>query len=376
MSGIYVAGHTGLVGSALVRKLKSLGNDELILRTHRELDLTRQEQVEEFFFSERPRQVYLAAARVGGIWANSNYPADFIYENLAIQTNVIHAAWRAGVDRLLFLGSSCIYPRDCPQPIKEEYLLGGPLESTNEPYALAKIAGLAMCRSYNLQYGTRFIAVMPTNLYGPYDNFDLQSSHVLPALVRKFHLAALAARGDWDAIAVDESRFGPIPTDYLASLAAISRSHGHPVKFPPSAVSASPCGTQASCLLEEAYPAVSVWGTGRARREFMHVDDMADACVFLMQLPEHVLFDLFQPRRPCFLNIGTGVDSSVEELAAVVAEVVGCHVPVRFDPSKPEGTPRKLLDVSRLSSLGWRPKIQLREGLASTYAWYLSQLVS
>lgn len=375
MCGIYVAGHTGLVGSALVRKLESLGHQELILRTHRELDLTRQKQVEEFFSSERPRQVYLAAARVGGIWANSTYPADFIYDNLAIQTNVIHAAWKTGVDRLLFLGSSCIYPRDCPQPIKEEYLLGGPLESTNEPYAIAKIAGILMCRSYNLQYRTRFISVMPTNLYGPHDNFDLQSSHVLPALIRKFHLASRAARGDWGAIAADQSRFGPIPPDYLVNLAAISRAHGHPVQFPTSAACDLPGRPQISCLLEKAYPAVSVWGTGKARREFMHVDDMADACVFLMQLPDQLLSDLFQPAKPCFLNIGTGVDCSVEELAGMVAEVVGCDVPIRFDPSKPEGTPRKLLDVSRLGGLGWRPKIRLKEGLTSTYAWYLSQIV-
>lgn len=359
MSGIYVAGHTGLVGSALVRKLKSLGQEDLILRTHQELDLTRQEQVEEFFFSERPRQVYLAAARVGGIWANSTYPADFIYENLAIQTNVIHAAWKTGVERLLFLGSSCIYPRDCPQPIKEQYLLAGPLEPTNEPYALAKIAGILMCRSYNQQYGTRFISVMPTNLYGPNDNFDLQSSHVLPALMRKFHLAKLASMGDLEGIAWDESRFGPIPKDVRSSL-------GFPLAQDLADLSKSQLGP----------PSVLIWGTGKARREFMHVDDMADACVFLMQLPDEVVCDLFQPPNPCFLNIGTGIDSSVEELASMLAEVVGCHAPIRFDPSRPEGTPRKLLDVSRLEGLGWRPQIQLREGLASTYAWYISQVAS
>jgi len=360
MSGIFVAGHTGLVGSALVRKLKSLGQEDLILRTHQELDLTRQEQVEEFFSSEKPRQVYLAAARVGGIWANSTYPAEFIYENLAIQTNVIHAAWKTGVHRLLFLGSSCIYPRQCAQPIREEYLLAGPLEPTNEPYALAKIAGILMCRSYNLQYGTRFISVMPTNLYGPNDNFDLQSSHVLPALMRKFHLARLASMGDLEGIARDESRFGPIPRDVRSSLGLPLVQDGFNFKK----------------KHQLSQPSVLIWGTGKARREFMHVDDMADACVFLMQLPDQVLSDLFQPPNPCFLNIGTGMDCTIEQLAAMVAEVVGCHVQIRFDPSKPEGTPRKLLDVSRLESLGWRPKIRLREGLASTYAWYVSQVAS
>ncbi len=363
------------MGSALVRRLEASGHSRLILRTHQELDLTRQEEVEEFFFSQKPRQVYLAAARVGGIWANSAYPAEFIYENLAIQTNVIHASWKAGVERLLFLGSSCIYPRDCPQPIREEYLLGGPLEPTNEPYALAKIAGIIMCRSYNLQHRTRFLSVMPTNLYGPNDNFDLQSSHVLPALIRKFHLASLAARGDWGAIAADESRFGPIPTDYLASLAAISRSHGHPVE-PPASVALGPSGGMHVLTASgEACPAVSVWGTGKARREFMHVDDMADACVFLMELPDSLLSELFKPPNPCFLNIGTGVDCTVEELAGMVAEVVGCDVPIRFEPSRPEGTPRKLLDVSRLGSLGWRPRIKLKEGIASTYSWYVSQVL-
>ncbi len=376
MSGIYVAGHTGLVGSALVRRLKSLGQNNLILRTHEQLDLTRQEQVEDFFFSERPSQVFLAAARVGGIWANSKYPAEFIYENLAIQTNVIHAAWKAKVERLLFLGSSCIYPRDCPQPMKEEYLMSGPLEPTNEPYALAKIAGIIMCRSYNLQHATRFICVMPTNLYGPQDNFDLETSHVLPALIRKFHLANLAARGDWAAIEADQTRFGLIPPEYLSSLIAICRSHGHPVHLPTPDASTVSYAPKAVKPNHEAYPAVSVWGTGKVRREFMHVDDMADACVFLMQLPDRVLSELFEPPQPCFLNIGTGLDCKVEELAQLVAEVVGCEVPIRFDPSKPEGTPRKLLDVSRLRSLGWKPKIQLREGLASTYSWYVSQFDS
>lgn len=351
-----MAGHTGLVGSALVRKLEAEGHSGLILRTHAELDLTCQPEVETFFSAQRPTHVFLAAARVGGIWANSTYPAEFIYDNLAIQTNVIHAAWKYGVRRLLFLGSSCIYPRQAPQPMKEEYLLTGPLEPTNEPYALAKIAGIVMCRSYNIQYGTQFFSVMPTNLYGPNDNFDLNTSHVLPALLRKFHLAKLAAEGNWESIRTDEEVFGTIPREFMEDLKAISWSRGHK---PPRGRTVD--GHRA---------AVTLWGTGKARREFMHVDDMADACVFLMGLSDEETQELFQPPNPCFLNIGVGSDCTVEELAKMVAEVVGCDVPIRFDGSRPDGTPRKLLDVSRMERLGWRPSIGLRDGIASTYRWY------
>lgn len=301
---VYVAGHRGLVGSALVRRLEREGFTSLLLPSRAEVDLTDAESTRRFFERERPRYVFVAAARVGGIAANATYPADFIRDNLAIALNTVEAAYRSGVEKLLFLGSSCIYPRDAAQPIREEVLLSGPLEPTNEPYAIAKIAGLKLCESYNRQYGTRFIAAMPTNLYGPGDNFDLETSHVLPALLRKFHEAKERGEGE-----------------------------------------------------------VVVWGTGRPRREFLHVDDLADACVFLMRRYEGDL--------P--INVGTGEDLSIAELAEIVADVVGFRGRIVFDPSRPDGTPRKLLDVSRLSALGWRARIPLREGIETTYRWFLAQ---
>ncbi len=309
---IYVAGHRGLVGSALMRKLQAQGFTNLITRTHSELDLTDQRAVHDFFAAHKPEYVFLAAAKVGGILANNNYPAEFIHQNLAIQTNIIHEAWRAGVKRLLFLGSSCIYPRDCPQPMKEDYLLTGPLESTNRPYAVAKIAGIEMCWAYNRQYDTRYLAVMPTNLYGPGDNFDLRNSHVLPALIRKMHEAKQAKD-----------------------------------------------------------PTVTVWGTGQPRREFLHSDDMADACVYLMTLPEEQYTSLLTPHTAPLINIGCGEDITIHDLAQLVKEVVGYQGELVFDTSKPDGTPRKLLDVSRLSALGWRPRLGLKEGISDAYRWYL-----
>ncbi len=298
---IYIAGHRGLVGSALVRKLRSEGYTNLVSRPSEELDLRDGPAVARFFAAEKPDYVFLAAAKVGGIWANDNYPADFIYSNLAIQMNVIHQAYLAAVKKLMFLGSSCIYPRSAPQPMKEEYLLTGPLEPTNEAYAIAKIAGIKMCQAYNRQYGTNFISVMPTNLYGPNDNFDLSTSHVLAALIRKFHEAK-----------------------------------------------------------ETGAPAVEVWGTGRPRREFLHVDDLADAGLFLMRC-----YDDGQ-----LVNIGVGEDIAIGELAAQVKEIVGFEGDISFDPDKPDGMPRKLLDVSRINDLGWQAKIGLSEGIASTYEWY------
>ena len=307
-SKIYVAGHRGLVGSALKRKLESKGYTNLIFRTHKELDLTNQQAVNEFFKQEKPEYVFLAAAKVGGILANSTYPADFIYENLMIESNIIHAAYKYGVKKLLFLGSSCIYPKLAPQPLKEEYLLTGPLEETNEAYAVAKIAGIRLCKHYNQQYGTNFISVMPTNLYGPNDNFDLETSHVMPALIRKFHEARVNNE-----------------------------------------------------------PEVVVWGTGKPLREFMHVDDMADACVFLM---ENFNADEIGE----FVNIGVGKDITIGELAELIKEIVGFKGEIRRDLSKPDGTPQKLLDITKLSSLGWKAKISLKDGIEQTYEWYQSQI--
>ena len=307
---IYVAGHRGLAGSALVRRLRAGGYENLVLRTHAELELTDAVAVRRFFEAEHPQHVVLAAAKVGGILANDTQPAEFIRENLAIQTNVIHEAWRAGVKRLLFLGSSCIYPRDCPQPMKEEYLLTGPLEPTNRPYALAKIAGIEMCSAYNRQYGTQYLAVMPTNLYGPGDNYDLQTSHVLPALIRKAHEAKV--RGD---------------------------------------------------------QALKVWGTGRPRREFLYSDDMADACVALLALDDSH-FSTTLAVYPPLVNIGSGADLTIREVAELVCEVVGFRGRLEFDASKPDGTLRKLLDISKLDGLGWRFKIGLRDGVRMAYEEY------
>ncbi len=301
---IYVAGHRGLVGSAIVRTLARAGYDNLVLRSRSELDLRRQADVEAFFAAEQPEYVFLAAAKVGGIHANATYRAQFIYDNLMIQSNVIESAYRSGVRRLLFLGSSCVYPRDCPQPMREEHLLTGPLESTNEPYAVAKIAGIRMCQAYNGQYGTSFVPVMPTNLYGENDNFHLDDAHVLPALLRK----------------VDEAK-------------------------------------------RSGAASVSVWGSGAPRREFLHVDDLARACLFVMERED--LTEL--------INIGSGVEITVSELARTICQVVGYAGALAFDSGRPDGTPRKLLDSGRLRGLGWRPSIGLRRGIEMTYAWYLRE---
>lgn len=317
-SRIYVAGHAGLAGSALMRELGRGGFRHLITRSHAELDLEDTVATRRFFESERPEYVFDAAARVGGILANNNFPADFIRQNLAIQTNVIHESWRVGVKRLLFLGSSCIYPRDCPQPMREDYLMTGPLEPTNRPYAMAKIAGIEMCWSYNRQYGTRFLAAMPTNLYGPGDHYDLQTSHVLPALLRKMHEAVEANSTE-----------------------------------------------------------VEVWGSGRPHREFLYSDDMANACVFLMRLPDSefdVLLD--GSSRAPLINIGSGAEVTIRDLAEQAARTTGCTAALRFDTSKPDGMPRKLLDVSRLHALGWRASIDLQEGMARAYADFRRQVAS
>jgi len=357
---IYVAGHTGLVGSGLLRRLQAEGYTNLITRTHAELDLERQVEVEAFFAREKPECVFLVAAKVGGIWANKTYPAEFIYNNLVIQTNVIHSAWKAGVRHLLFLGSSCIYPRECGQPMREEYLLTGPLETTNEPYAVAKIAGVKMCQSYNRQYSTCFISVMPTNLFGPNDNFDLETSHALPALIRKFHLAKLAAQGAWEAIKKDEALYGPIPDDFLANLISISKAHGQESSVP-----------SGYSLVPSDRAVVTLWGTGSPRREFLHVDDLADACLFLMALDQEILRSLLTANRLPLINIGWGKDISIKELAITIKDIVGFPGDVVFDTTKPDGTPRKLLDVTKMANLGWRATISLRDGIRRTYCWYL-----
>jgi GDP-L-fucose synthase len=300
-SRIYVAGHRGLVGSAIVRRLQADGATNLILRAHDELDLVDQAAVEAFFATERPEYVFLAAAKVGGIHANSNYPAEFIHDNLAIQTNVIHNAWKHGAKKLLFLGSSCIYPRDSPQPIKEEYLLTGPLEPTNEWYAVAKIAGLKMCQAYRQQYGFNAICAMPTNLYGPGDNYDAENSHVVPALIRRIHQAKVIAA-----------------------------------------------------------PLVSIWGSGRPLREFLHVDDLADALVFLMRAYSD----------GDIINVGCGLEISIAELAALLSEIIGYQGELEFDSSRPDGTPRKLLDSSRLNTMGWQPRMDLKTGLRDATLWF------
>ncbi|MGH8480078.1 MAG: GDP-L-fucose synthase family protein [Gammaproteobacteria bacterium] len=313
---VYVAGHRGLLGSALVRGLRAAGFENLVTLAHAELDLADAAAVRDFFARERPEHVFLAAAKVGGILANATYPADFIRENLSIETHVIDAAYRTGVKRLLFLGSSCIYPRDCPQPMQEASLLSGPLEPTNRPYAIAKIAGIELCWAYNRQHGTRYLAVMPANLYGPGDHYDLETSHVLPALIRKMH----------------EAR-------------------------------------------EQGEREVVVWGSGTPRREFLYSDDAAAACVFVMGLPDEIFDPLLHPGPavPSLLNIGCGEDLTIRELAELVRSVVGCRAEVRWDAGKPDGTPRKLLDVSRLQALGWRPRIGLREGLGRAYRAYLDE---
>jgi GDP-L-fucose synthase len=303
-SKIYIAGHRGLVGSALVRRLEAKGYNNIIKRTHAELDLRRQSDVVDFFHAEKPEFVILAAAKVGGIYANNTFPAEFIEDNLLIQTNVIHNAWKNNVNRLLFLGSSCIYPKAAPQPMKEECLLTGPLEPTNRPYALAKIAGIEMCHAYNRQYGTRFLAAMPTNLYGPNDNYDLNNSHVLPALLRKMHEAKLARAS-----------------------------------------------------------AVVVWGTGTPKREFLYSEDMADACIHLLEQPADKLATLFNEDHPPLVNIGCGEDLTIKELAELVAEVVGFTGALVFDTSKPDGTMRKVMDVSRIKALGWSRTMQLKDGV-------------
>jgi GDP-L-fucose synthase len=364
-----------MVGSAIFRRLRSDGYDHIITRTHGELDLTDQKAVREFFNNETIDYVIIAAAKVGGIYSNNTYPADFIYNNLMIEANIIHEAWMAGIKRLLFLGSSCIYPKHAMQPMKEEALLSGLLEPTNEAYAIAKIAGIKLCEFYNRQYGTRYRSVMPPNLYGPNDSFDLNRSHVLPALIRKFHLAKLAEHDDWEGINRDEFKYGPIPEDIKESLTSISKQNRK-----------SPSQTRSEIML---------WGSGLPMREFLYVDDMAAACLLLINLSDERYDALretsFLPSatnsdKPgsepdmvvnddltmvSHINIGAGSDITIKELAEIIKEVVGYKGDVKWDRSKPDGMPRKLLDISRLNSIGWKPEVKLKEGIARTYASYI-----
>jgi GDP-L-fucose synthase len=349
---IYVAGHTGLVGSALMKNLRAKGYTNFLVRTIDELDLTNQRAVFEFFEKEKPEYVFLAAAKVGGIVANNTYRGQFIYENLQIQNNVIHAAYKNGVKKLLFLGSTCIYPKEAPQPMPEDSLLTSPLEYTNEPYAMAKIAGIKMCESYNLQYGTNFIAVMPTNLYGPNDNFDLEKSHVLPALLRKVYLAKCLMNEDWEAIRKDLNR---LPIEGVSGNDSKEAIRGKLNKY----------GIQKD--------SVEIWGTGAPMREFLWSEEMADACVYVM---EKVDFDDLKPKgkeiRNAHINIGTGKEVSIRQLAEIIAGVVGYKGKFNFNADKPDGTMRKLTDPSKLHQLGWHHQIDIEQGVEKLYNWYLN----
>ena len=349
---IYVAGHRGLVGSAIWNNLKAKGYTNLVGRTHRELDLLDGAAVKAFFDAEQPEYVILAAAKVGGIMANNVYRADFIADNLQIQQHVIGESFRHGVKKLLFLGSTCIYPRDAAQPMKEEALLTGPLEYTNEPYAIAKIAGLKMCESYNLQYGTNYIAVMPTNLYGPNDNFDLEKSHVLPAMIRKIHLGHCLLQGDWTALRKDLDR---LPVEGVSGQSDQCDILDKLAKYG----------------IHDSF--VELWGTGKPLREFLWSEEMADASVFIMEKVDFADLKGTSPEvRNCHINIGTGKEISIGEAAQLIAQRVGYKGEIRFNADKPDGTMRKLTDVSKLNALGWRHQIEIQEGIDKMYSWYIS----
>lgn len=355
-SKIYIAGHRGMVGSAIWRNLEQKGYKNLIGKSSKELDLTRQDEVQAFFEKEQPEYVFMAAAKVGGIMANDTYRAEFIYENLMIQNNIIHSAYKNGVKKLLFLGSSCIYPKHATQPMKEEYLLTGELEKTNEPYAIAKIAGIKMCENYYRQYGCDFISVMPTNLYGPNDNFDLETSHVLPALIRKFHLAKCLENNDWDALRHDLNKRPIKGTDGTADEQTIL----------------STLSEQGLRLIRpknsQKFVKLTLWGSGEVYREFLHVNDMSDACVHIMQnITSQKLYDDLNKTH---INIGTGEDLTIKELAEMIKNIVGSNAEIDWDASKPDGTPRKLLDVKLLSSIEWDSQLKLEKGLKEVYEKY------
>lgn len=356
---IYIAGHRGLVGSAILKNLQAKGYTNLALRTHSELDLTDQNAVAEFFVKERPNYVILAAAKVGGIVANNTYRADFIYENLMIQNNVIHQSFLNGVDKLVFLGSTCIYPKNAPQPMREDCLLTSPLEYTNEPYAIAKIAGIKMCESYNIQYGTNFIAVMPTNLYGPNDNFDLETSHVLPAMIRKIHLAKSLEDGNWDIIRNDLNKRPIKKVNESSSQEEILRT----------------LAEYGINLIAKGQVQIDLWGTGKPMREFLWSEDMADATVHIMEKVNFSdivsnISNSSKEIKNTHLNIGTGQDISIKDVSDLIVQEVGFKGTITFNPEKPDGTMRKLTDVSNLNNLGWRYKVGIEKGIKSLYTWY------
>nr|WP_288936029.1 GDP-L-fucose synthase [uncultured Allomuricauda sp.] len=354
---IYVAGHRGLVGSALVKNLQSKGYGNIIVRTHAQLDLTDALAVANFFEKEKPEYVFLAAAKVGGIVANNTYRAEFIYDNLMIQNNVVHQSYLHGVKKLMFLGSTCIYPKECPQPMKEDYLLTDVLEYTNEPYAIAKIAGIKLCESYNLQYGTNFISVMPTNLYGPNDNFDLEKSHVLPALIRKIHLGKALEQNNWKLIDEDLNQ---LPIENISGSSSKESKRSILKKY----------GID---LIGEGKVSVEIWGSGKPRREFLWSEDMADACVFLMENRDFT--DTYQNNqseiRNTHINIGTGADVSIAELANLIKELIGFNGEFVFNTDKPDGTMEKRTDVTKLNQLGWTHKVEINKGLSLMYDYYL-----
>ncbi len=401
-SKIYVAGHNGMVGSAIVRRLKALGYTNLLFSPFPPVDLTNQLMVDDFFEKERPEYVFLAAAKVGGIMSNNTYRAQFLYENLMIENNIIHQSYKHGVKKLLFLGSSCIYPRDCPQPIKEEYLLTGELEYTNEPYAIAKIAGIKMCESYNIQYGTNFVSVMPTNLYGPNDNYNLETSHVLPALIRKMHLGKCLENNDWETIRKDFNKYSVegVTGDSTKSeiIEKLNKYGIHYSDFPkpapgtqhpaPSTQHPAP-GTRHPAPGTQQPVTITLWGSGNPYREFLYVDDLADACVFIMEGVDFKDLKVLRPAphvlspvqsesghkhdadiKNTHINIGTGRDLTIKELATLVKNVIGFEGQLDWDSSKPDGTFRKLLDVSKINNLGWKEKIDLKEGIRMIYTKY------
>ena len=370
-SKIYIAGHNGMVGSAIWRNLESKGYTNLIGKSSKELDLRNQQAAADFFEKEKPEYVFLAAAKVGGILANDTYRAEFIYDNLQIQNNVIHQSYVQDVKKLLFLGSSCIYPRNCPQPMKEEYLLTGEFEPTNEPYAIAKIAGIKMCENYNRQYGTNFISAMPTNLYGPGDNYDLEKSHVLPALIRKFHIGKALENNNWEAIRSDLNK-NPINnidgTAEESDILNILANHGNTITQSISNSDNRPPDLCPSTSDVRHLVSISLWGSGKPMREFLHVDDMADASVFLMN---NLNVNDLDKMNLSHINVGTGVEISISDLATKIKEEIGYSGRLIFNSSKPDGMPRKLLDVSCLKKLGWEANVSLEEGLKLTYNWFL-----